>query len=339
MSISVALVGYGYAGKTFHAPLIRSTPGLELAAVVSRRPEGVRADFPDVLVVSDLQSVPADVSLVVIATPNATHASLATAVLRAGKHVVVDKPFVLTVDDAKNVAHLAESRQLLLSVFQNRRWDSDFLGAKAVIAAGLLGDIVHFESHFDRFRPEVRERWREQDVPGGGLLFDLGPHLADQALQLFGFPDSVSAFTASQRMGARVDDWLHMVLEYGRLRVILHASVLAAGGVRRLVMHGTKGSWIKASPDVQEEQLRRGLAPGAAGWGIDPEPATFFDGSSACEVAVPAGDYRHYYAEIRDAILGTGRNPVTPVQAIDVTALLELAAQSAREGRRLACDP
>jgi predicted dehydrogenase len=337
MSIRVALVGYGYSGKTFHAPLIQAVSELELVVVGSSSAEKVRADLPAVRVISDpLEAVTArGVDLVVIATPNATHAALARAAIDAGKHVVVDKPFVLTLTDARRLEALATEKERVLSVFQNRRWDADFLGAKAAIEGGALGDVVHFESHFDRFRPAVRDRWREQAVPGGGILYDLGPHLVDQALQLFGSPLAVSACAATQRPGAHIDDWLDIVLDYGRLQVILHASMLVAGGATRLALHGTRGSWIKRSADVQEQQLLAGVRPGSAGWGVDPQPATFYDGATSRDVSVPSGDYRSYYFALRDAIRGGAKNPVTPAQAVAVTGVLELVSESSRLGRRL----
>jgi predicted dehydrogenase len=320
--------------------LIAAVPGLELVVVGSGRAETVRADLPDVRIISDpLEAATTEAAdLVVIATPNATHATLATAALEAGKHVVVDKPFALTVDDARRLSALAVAKQRVLSVFQNRRWDSDFLGAKAALDGGTLGDVVHFESHFDRFRPAVRDRWRERAVPGGGILYDLGPHLIDQALDLFGSPQSVIASSATQRAGASIDDWAHVVLDYGRLRVILHASMLVAGGAVRLALHGTKGSWLKRGGDVQELQLRAGLHPGNAGWGVDPEPARFYDGTTSFAVPVPAGDYRQFYGALREAILGRGENPVTPAQALATTNVLELARESIGAGRRLTVD-
>ncbi|HTV74060.1 MAG TPA: oxidoreductase [Candidatus Acidoferrales bacterium] len=325
MSIRVALIGYGYAGKTFHAPLIAATPGLELTLVGSSDAPKVQADLPGIRVVGDPRAAATDVQvdLVVVATPNDTHAPLATAALEAHKDVVVEKPFALTLAEAQRLAALAKERGRVLSVFHNRRWDSDFLGARAALDDDRLGDVVHFESHFDRFRPVVRDRWRERAVPGGGILYDLGPHLIDQALQLFGMPANLSADSARQRAGTPIEDWVHLVLDYGRLRVILHASMLVAGGARRMVLHGTKGSWIKQHEDVQEKQLVAGMRPGAPGWGIDPDSATIYDGSTAAEVPVPPGDYRNYYAALRDAVLGQGPNPVPPAEAVAVMQMLE----------------
>lgn len=335
----VALIGYGYAGKTFHAPLIAATPGLELAVVASSDPGKVHADLPAVGVVADpLRAIADDrIDLVVIASPNDSHAPLAQAALEAGRHVVVDKPFTVTLAQARALAALAARRGRLLSVFHNRRWDSDFLSVRGAIAGGLVGEVVHFESHFDRFRPEVRARWREQAVPGGGLWFDLGPHLVDQTLHLFGLPDRLAANVSVQREGGRSDDWAHVLLDYGARRALLHGSMLAAGGSARFTVHGTRGSVVKTRIDQQEAQLLRGLRPGDAGWGEDDDPLLHYDGGDAPprRIAATAGDQRRYYGAIRDALDGRGENPVTPLQAVAVMAVLETAVQSAREGRAL----
>jgi predicted dehydrogenase len=264
-TINIALIGYGFVGKTFHAPLIQSVDGLRLAVVSSRDEEKVKRDLPDVLVVATPEEAiqHPDIDVVVIASPNATHAPLATLALNAGKHVVVDKPFTLDMKEARDLIALADEKQLLLSVFHNRRWDSDFLGIKQIIAQGTLGKVKHLESHIDRFRPEVRVRWREQNVPGSGLWFDLGPHLIDQTLQLFGLPESVQGNIATLREGAEIDDWAHVVLNYPAHKVILHASMLVAGGTARFTVHGDKGSVVKARIDQQEAQLLAGVIPAA----------------------------------------------------------------------------
>jgi predicted dehydrogenase len=262
---------------------------------------------------------------------------LATAALLAGKHVVVDKPFTLTLADARALAALAEKQGRLLAVFQNRRWDSSFLGAKKILAEGTLGAISHYESHYDRYRPNVRVRWREMPGPGAGLWFDLGPHLVDQALELMGLPDAVNANFAMQRDGAQTDDWAHVELIYPKARAILHSSVLVSGGVPNFIIHGTKGSWVKYGLDIQEKQLMAGERPGAPGWGVDPVRATFYDGATGTqtELPVPDGNQAMFYVGMRDAILGTGPNPVPPAQAVAVMAVIETAIQSGAEGRVL----
>lgn len=334
--IRVALIGYGYAGKTFHAPLIRGVPGLDLAVVVSRDAGKVHADLPGVAVVADLREALADpaVALVVIATPNDTHAPLARTALEAGKHVVVDKPFALDLAEARALAVLAGQRQRVLSVFQNRRWDGDFLGVRQVLAQGVLGEVMHVESHIDRFRPQVRARWRERRGAGSGLWYDLGPHLVDQALLLFGLPDRVLASLAIQREGGETIDWAHVVLEYGQRRVVLHAGMLVAGGGARFMLHGTRGSLLKAQADRQEAQLLAGMRPGAAGWGEDADDMRLYDGSGqASRLPVPAGDQRRYYQALREALLGEGPNPVPPWQAASVMAVLEAVMEAAATGQ------
>ncbi|QWP75699.1 oxidoreductase [Lysobacter sp. K5869] len=336
--LRVALIGYGFAGKTFHAPLIAATPGLALSVVGSSDAAKVAADVPGAAVVADPLRAATDprADLIVIATPNHSHAPLARAALAAGKHVVVDKPFTLDLSEARELAALAQRHDRLLSVFQNRRWDSDYLGVKRAIESGRLGEIAHFESHIDRFRPQVRERWREQAGPGTGVWWDLGPHLADQALQLFGLPERVFASLATQREGAVVADWAHVVLEYPRLRAILHAGMLAAGGVSRFLVHGSAGSVAKARADRQEAQLLAGMKPGAPGWGEDDDELRWFGADAQERWPTPVGDQRNYYAQVRDAVAGRGANPVSPLQAVALMAVLEAAEASAAQGRALA---
>lgn len=342
--IRVGLIGYGYSGKTFHAPLIGAVPGLALHAVASSDPHKVHLDMPGVTVYADPIALAAadGIDLVVIATPNATHAPLARAALAAGKHVVVDKPFTLDLAEARELVALSETRGLLLSVFHNRRWDSDFLTVRQAIAEGLVGSVSHFESHFDRFRPLVRNRWREGDGPGGGIWFDLGPHLIDQALQLFGLPDRVQANLARQRAGALADDWAHVVLDHGERRTVLHAGMLVAGGGSRFVVHGDAGSIVKRLGDQQERQLLAGMRPGDAGWGEDADGILIYD-QRAARRTIPAvnGDQRRYYATIADALngsvseVGSVSGLVTPIQALAVMAVLEAAVDSMRMRRSI----
>lgn len=333
--INIALIGYGFVGKTFHAPLIRAVEGLNLAIVASRDEEKVKRDLPDVTVIASPEEaiMHPDIDLVVVASPNATHAPLATLALNAGKHVVVDKPFTLDMQEARALIALAEEKQRLLSVFHNRRWDSDYLGIQQVITQGLIGKVNHFESHIDRFRPEVRVRWREQNVPGSGLWFDLGPHLIDQTLQLFGLPQSVQGNIATLRPGAEINDWAHVVLNYPEHKVILHCSMLVAGGAARFTVHGDKGSVVKQKADRQESQLLAGVVPGSATWGQDDDNLVLFGADLQPQTRkTPDGDQRQYYMHIRDALTGKRENPVSPLQALAVMAVLEAAVRSAESG-------
>jgi predicted dehydrogenase len=345
--LRAGLVGYGFAGQTFHAPVLSAVPGLELTAVASSQPQKVQADWPGAAVVPDVATLiaRADIDLVVVATPNAQHHPVAKAALEAGKHVVVDKPFTLDVAQAKELASLASRNNRILSVYQNRRFDADFLTLKDLLASGELGRVVYLESHFDRFRPEVRARWREQAVPGSGLWVDLGAHLVDQAVQLFGQPDTLQLDTAVLRDGAVVEDYFHAVLRYesgthAPLRVVLHSTTLAAHATPRYIVHGTRGSYVKHGVDTQEDALRAGRRPPAQGWGADPldgELTLVGGDGTVSQRTVPTrpGNYVDYYAAVRDAILGVGPNPVPPAQAVALMELLDAGRQSALEGRAI----
>ncbi len=336
--LNVALVGYGFAGKTFHAPLIAAVEGLNLHTVISSDAAKVHADFSGARVVAHVDEALHDnaIDLVVIATPNALHATQASAALNAGKHVVVDKPFTVTLAEAQAVIADAGKNQRVLSVFQNRRWDADFLTVQRLIADDALGDIVYFESHFDRYRPLVRDRWRERVGPGNNAWFDLGSHLVDQALQLFGLPEAISLDVAAQRDGAVNDDYFHALLRYRSHRVVLHASALVASDNRRFTLHGKRGSFIKHGLDPQEEALKSARRPGDAGWGVDRQPGTITiaEGEFRSTVLHPGvpGDYRRYYSRVRDAILGVTANPVPASEALAVMRVLELGIESAESG-------
>lgn len=336
-TIGVGLIGYGFAGKTFHAPLIRAVEGLALRAIASSDPAKVKKDFPGMTVFADPEEmIRSDgIELVVIATPNDSHAPLARVALEAGRGVVIDKPFTLDMAEARDLIALAQQHSRLLSVFHNRRWDSDFLAAKFGVESGVLGRVTHFESHIDRFRPEVRDRWRERSGPGAGVWYDLAPHMIDQALCLFGLPDDVQANFLLQRPGAQAVDWAHAVLNYPHHRVILHASMIAAGGVPRFLVHGDKGSLVKHGIDQQEAQLLSGMLPGTQGWGIDTDRMQIWNAAGECRgMPTPAGDHRRYYAAIRDAVQGSAPNAVPPIQALAVMAVLEAAILSAQSGMR-----
>ncbi|WP_227368589.1 oxidoreductase [Halomonas sp. M20] len=339
---NVGLVGYGMASKTFHVPLIAATPGLEVVAISSSDAGKVHTDLPDMDVVASAQALFArpDIDLVIIPTPNDTHFALAKAALAAGKHVIVDKPFTVTLGEARLLKGHAEEAGKLLSVFHNRRWDSDFLTVRALLEAHTLGRLVHFESHFDRFRPEVNDRWRERPKPGGGLWFDLGPHLLDQAREVFGMPRAIFLNLAKRRDGAQVDDDFHALLDYDGLRVVLSASTLVAADSPRFILHGTQGSYIKHGMDPQEAWLKQGQAP-APEWGVDSRDGHLMLRESNGEDATLAahdcgtlpGDYLAYYMGIRNALAGEGENPVSVDDALAVMQLLETGLDSARQER------
>jgi predicted dehydrogenase len=341
-AIRVGLVGFGFVSKTFHAPLLLETDGYEITAVSSSRPDDVLVILPNVDVVADpteLATHP-DIDLVVVASPNETHAPLAEAAMRAGRNVVVDKPFTITVAEARHLAAVAKEKKVLLSVFQNRRWDSDFLTVQNAIRDDLVGRVMLFESRIDRYRPEVRDRWRERPGPGAGLLSDLGPHLIDQALVLFGIPDSVQATLAKQRRGGKTDDFFQLVLRYGEMVATLGAGSLVSGGSARFAVHGDRASIVKQKPDIQEDQLRAGMLPGSPGWGMDPDDAVLYNGATGDSRALKAerGDQRGYYVALREALLGRAPNPVPPEQGAKVMAIIEGALRAAEDGCRVTPD-
>ncbi|ASQ17791.1 oxidoreductase [Enterobacter cloacae] len=335
-SIRVGLIGYGYASKTFHAPLIAGTPGMALAAVSSSDATKVHADWPTVPVVSEPKHLFNDpnIDLIVIPTPNDTHFPLAKAALEAGKHVVVDKPFTVTLSQARELDALAKSLGRLLSVFHNRRWDSDFLTVKALLSEGTLGEITYFESHFDRFRPQVRNRWREQAGPGSGIWYDLAPHLLDQAVNLFGLPVSMTVDLAQLRPGAQTTDYFHAVLSYPQRRIVLHGTMVAAAESARYIIHGTRGSYVKFGLDPQEDRLKNGERLPQEDWGYDMRDGvvTKVEGETLVEetLLTSPGNYPAYYAAVRDALNGTGENPVPASQAIQIMELIELGIESAK---------
>jgi len=343
-TINVGLIGYGFAGQVFHAPLLRTTPGLAIAAVASRNPDKVRADLGAVTVHAEPAALLADraVRLVVLASPNATHYPLARAALEAGKHVVIDKPFADDARQAAELVRLAEDKGLLLSVYHNRRWDSTTRTAQRLLAEGRLGQVRHAAMHFDRFRPQPQARWKEDTEAGGGIWMDLGPHLLDEALLYFGEPEAIVADLPALRPGSGCEDQFQVRLRYADgLRVDLGASMLAAIPRPRIALHGLEGSWVKQSLDPQEADLIAGRRPhgDAAGWGVDRETGTLSvlrDGTvQAQPLPTENGAYPSYYAGIRDALTGKGANPVPARQALAVMRLLDAGRVSAAERREV----
>ena len=345
MAIRVGLVGYGMAGSVFHAPLITSVTGLELAAIVSSNAAKVQQDYPDVNVVPTLDALLTrdDIELAVIATPNGTHYEFARKALEAGKNVVVDKPFAIHTDEAEELIALAKRKHVVLSVFQNRRWDNDFLTIRALLETGLLGELAEYEAHYDRYRPVVRNRWREQALPGSGMLYDLGAHIIDQALVLFGTPQTVWADVRAQRTGAVTDDYFHIMLSYPqRQTVILHSGSIVRELPPHFQLHGSKGSYIKYGLDSQEDALKAGKRPGASDWGRD-------DASQCGTLTVEVGDitingkvptlpghYEAFYQGMVEAITNGSPAPVNPQDARNTIRVIECASQSSKEQRAIA---
>ena len=340
--LKTGLIGCGYAGATFHAPLIKYSGNTELTAIATSQTEKARSAYPEALIVPDIDGLLAndELACIVVATPNDTHFGLARKVLESGRHVVVDKPVTLSEADARTLADLAQRKGLLFVPFHNRRWDGDFLTLRALLASGRLGRVTHVESHFDRFRPVVPDRWREKAAQGGGLLFDLGPHLLDQALALFGMPETIAATLKQHRDHALAPDYMHLQLGYPDKEIVLHASALSALAPPRFSVHGTKGSYVKIGLDVQEDQLKVGLRPGDASFGKNPPGllCEVIDGqTSSAELATCDGAYVEFYRELAQAILVGTTLSVAAQDGVNVMTLIELARQSAVDGQRRAC--
>ena len=340
--IDVGLIGFGLAGRLFHAPMISAVRGLRLAAILQRHGDEASEAYPAAKIGRSLDELLAidSIQLVVIATPNTTHFDLARQCLTAGRDVVVDKPFTPTYAEAAELVAIAQKSGRLISVYQNRRWDGDFQTIQQLIAQHKLARIVLFESHFDRFRPQPKANvWRERAEPGSGVLFDLGPHLIDQALVLFGEPEAVSADVRIEREGGVTDDAFEVVLRYPKMRALLRAGVLVSTQTPRFVVQGTGGGYLKYGLDPQEDALKRGERPSGGSWGYEaPERWGMLftaQGDSFVTEKLPTlpGDYRKYYENVRDAILGTAQLAVTPQQALQVMRALELATESSHSGR------
>ncbi|CAL9431440.1 putative oxidoreductase YdgJ [Streptomyces sp. enrichment culture] len=345
--LRVGLVGYGLAGSVFHAPLIAATEGLTLDTVVTSNPERqrqARAEFPDVRIAAasdELFDRAAELDLVVIASPNKTHVPLAATALKAGLPVVVDKPIAGTAAEARELAALADERGVLLSVFQNRRWDNDFLTLRKLLAEGALGEVWRFESRFERWRPKPKGGWRESGDPVeiGGLLYDLGSHVVDQALVLFGPATQVYAESVVRREGAEADDDTFIALTHANgVRSHLYVSSTTAQLGPRFRVLGSQAGYVKYGLDPQEAALREGERPGP-GWGEEAEPLwgrvgsgeSPLTGGGRVEPSLP-GDYPAYYAAVVKALLEGGPNPVSAHEAAAALDVLEAARRSARDG-------
>ncbi|WP_454885140.1 Gfo/Idh/MocA family oxidoreductase [Sphingomonas oryzagri] len=321
--IGVGLAGYGLAGSILHAPILESLPDYRIRAVMTSRTEVAdRRDSP--VVVPDIDALLGNpgVDLVVVVTPNALHAGYAEAALRAGKHVVIDKPMASDVAACDRLIDLAAGTDQLLSVYHNRRWDGDYLAIQALLGAGVIGTPALYEARWDRFRPSAPAAWRNAPGPGSGLLWDLGPHLIDQAIGLFGWPDAMTADIAMQRGNAQADDYFEIALHYGAMRSIVSASSLVAATRPHLALHGTKGSWWTESIDPWEAALRAGQPLTGL-----PDIPVFRATTDAERLpnAVPAGDAAGFYRRLAAAIRGEGPVPVDPIDARNVVALIEAA--------------
>jgi predicted dehydrogenase len=348
--IGVGVVGFGLAGRVFHAPLVNAVEGLRVAAIVARsNAADAQALYPNARVVSSLGELLEDksVRVIVVASPNATHAKFATEALEADRDVVIDKPFATSSAEAGKLIALAEERQRVLTVFHNRRWDGDFLTVRSLIETGTLGRVVLFESHFDRYAPKLNRAkpWKEAADASGGLLLDLGPHLVDQALQLFGIPQRIYADVRSERTGSVTDDAFDILFQYdgakSGIRALLRSSMLAAEPGPRFVVRGEAGTFTKSGLDPQEAALRGGAFPVGDNWGREEEEhwGTFTEvlenGKITCKVPTLPGDYREFYRNLREVLRGREPLAVSPQQALTVMRMLELARESSARGESL----
>jgi len=343
--IGVGVVGYGLSATAFHLPFIKHLSSHYLLKAVLKRKGGeipeqqqgvkVVQTMPELLAIDGLD-------LVIVTTPPDTHVAFAEEALLAGKHVLLEKPMCPSASAAAHLAHVAVERNLILAVFQNRRYDSDLLTAQQVLREGRIGRLVEFEAHFDRFRPQLKEggnTWKEDGAAaGGGILFDLGSHLLDQALFLLGPPLSLSARLFKQREGTKIHDAFHVVLYYQDFTATLKAGMLLAQARPRFALYGTKGSFVKGGLDVQEGQLRAGMPPSDPSFGWEPEEihgtlaALGEDGQLKQEkVKSLRGDYVSFFEQLALAIEGKGKPPVSGGEARDVVRLIEMCYQSHEE--------
>ncbi|HVF68089.1 MAG TPA: oxidoreductase [Pyrinomonadaceae bacterium] len=346
--IGVGLVGYGMASRVFHAPVIGAVPFLSLKKIVERRGEESRGRHAGAETVREFDEVLRDdgIELVVVATPNDSHFDLASRALSAGKHVVVEKPFTNTSAEARELTRLARGQNRLVSAHHNRRWDGDFLTVRKILEGGLLGRLVEYESHFDRYRNEPRPgAWRERQGPGSGVLYDLGSHLIDQALVLFGLPNEITADVRTRREFAKADDSFDVRLGYEGLSVTLKATMLAREPGPRFTLHGTEGSFVKHGLDPQEDALKLGGTPLSEGWGREPVEHWGVINTGAGGVHVRervetiAGDYAAYYRNVADAIRGRAESVVKPEEAANTIRVIELALESSAAKRTLPFSP
>lgn len=342
--VRVGLIGFGLAGQAFHAPIIRGIPGMELACIVERHTNNAKARYPEVRIARSLDEMLSDkgIQLVAVATPNDSHFSYTKACLEAGRDVVLDKPMTPTLAEAEELVRIAKERGRLLTVYQDRRWDGAFLTAKKLVSSGALGEVAEYEARFDRFRLESKPNaWREQvDFPAAGVLWDLGPHLIDGALILFGEPQTICASALCQRESSKVNDAFDVILQYPRIRVTLRARIIAFAPSHHLLIHGTQGSWVKYGMDPQEEILRSPRCPDGPDWGKDwgLEPEEHWGILSRVnekprKVPTERGDYRGFYVNVRDVIEKKAPLEVTPEQFLRTQRALVLAHKSSREKR------
>jgi len=338
--VDCGLIGFGLGGRAFHAPFLAAVPGLRLAAVLQRTGDDAAKIYPGTKIVRTLEELLAipTIQLIAISTPNHTHAPLAKACMEAGKDVVVDKPFATTVAEARELIAVAKKTGRFLSAYQNRRLDGDFRTVQKLVADGDLGRLLKFEETFDRCRPAIRDSWKERTGPGTGVFYDLGPHLIDHALTLLGVPEAICGDIRAERENARNDDAFDLTFYYPNgLRAYLSSGTLISIPRPHYRVLGTKGMYTHQNLDPQEAQLRADQPVGGESWGLEPEEEwgtlAEFDAKSVTrrKVETLRGDYRDFYANVRDVILGKAKPIVTLEQALHVMYALELSVESSEK--------
>ena len=334
--IHTAIIGYGLSGKVFHAPFIHTHPGFLLQKIVERHSNESIKQYPYIETVEDYQNVIQDenIDLIIICTPNTSHYSMVKEGLLAGKHIVIEKPFTPTSQEADELIQIAQEQNKKLFVYHNRRWDGDFLSIKKILDEQLLGDIYEYEAHFDRYAPDLQGNWRDDDIAGGGILYDLGAHLIDQALNLFGIPKKMKTTIEAQRKNSKVDDYFRLEWEYEKLNVILTAGMFVKELGPRFILKGSKGVFTKYGIDPQEDALKNALMPKGENWGKErPEfwgKIDFTDGHTQT-IESQAGNYMAFYDNVYDVIIKHAEMMIKPEEARDVIYIIETSFAQQRQ--------
>ncbi|CAG9294920.1 oxidoreductase [Celerinatantimonas diazotrophica] len=328
--IRVGVIGYGNSAKTFHLPFINALPMFELVAISSSQSDALNAEYPNVAHYPEAMALieQSNAELVIITAPNQAHYPLASAAIEKGLHVLLEKPFVIDIKQGQALIEQAKQANVKLSVYHNRRWDGDFLTVKQLIEENKLGKLKVFQSHYDRFRPEVKVRWREDGQPGSGILYDLGSHLIDQALALFGRPLQISADVLAMRDGSPAIDYFHLTLHYADHLVILHSSSLSAGPVLRFRLEGQQGSYVKYGIDPQEDQIKAGIVDTNSTQQAGAETGVLYTAQDETQITNIQGGYHHFYRQLAESLIHDTPLPVSAEQALDTIRVIQLAEQS-----------
>ena len=345
--IKTGLIGFGLSGRVFHAPFIHLAEELELTAIVQRSTTTAKTIYPDVNIVKSHQEIlnDPDIELIVVATPNEYHFEMAQQALKAGKHVIIEKPFSPTTTETNELINLAENRKRHIFVYHNRRWDGDFMTVSKVIQDGLIGDVIEYEARYNRYKPALNPKpWKEIEGPASGILYDLGTHIIDQAVCLFGTPQSVTAKLYKQRQGSLVDDAFDLRLDYPTTKVTLKSTLLAKDPDPRYIVYGSKGSFIKPGVDPQEDDMQAGLTPEAIDWGTDSTEnwgtlkTTINDLEFEGTIETLQGNYMGFYANVYDVIRNGADYAIDPREAQITTRIIEAAIKSHQQGKTVELD-